>query len=137
MKPPVLDTHIWVWWMLGDSRLKASELRKLDAFPRSQRPVLSEISLWEVATLVDLGRLTLNESLDRWLRIASAPAAVTLQHLSPETMSAMNRLPKEFHRDPADRIIVATANFLGLPLATRDQKIIDAKVVEIWSPDRH
>jgi PIN domain nuclease of toxin-antitoxin system len=120
--------------MLGDPRLKESEVQKLDAFSRAQRPVVSAISLWEVATLVDLGRITLKEPLDRWLRVASAPAAVSLQPLSPEIMAMMNRLPKDFHRDPADRIIVATARVLELPLATWDQKIIEANVVELWVP---
>lgn len=54
---PVSDTHIWVWWLLGDSRLRSSKREYLDAWPPGKRPILSDISLWEVGMLVDLGRL--------------------------------------------------------------------------------
>lgn len=135
MKAPLLDTHIWVWWMLGDERLSAGEVEKLDKFPPGDRPLLSEISLWEVATLVDLGRIIIKEPLIRWLQTAASPATVALQRLTPEIMDKMNRLPANFHRDPADRIIVATARSLGRPLATRDGKITSTDLVEVWSPD--
>lgn len=135
MKAPLLDTHIWVWWMLGDERLSVDEVDALDRLPPEDRPLLSEISLWEVATLVDLGRIILSESLIAWLRTAASPAAVALQRLSPEIMWEMNQLPSNFHRDPADRIIVATAKNLARPLATRDGKITSADLVKVWSPD--
>lgn len=135
MKAPLLDTHIWVWWMLGDERLSAGEVDALDRLPPEDRPLLSEISLWEVATLVDLGRITLRESLTSWLRTAASPATVALQRLSPEIMEEMNRLPANFHRDPADRIIVATARSLARPLATRDGKITSTNLVKVWSSD--
>jgi hypothetical protein len=53
--PPLLDTHIWIWWMLGDTRLSARERTVLDDLPSGQRPRLCDISLWEVAMLVQLG----------------------------------------------------------------------------------
>ena len=60
MSRPLLDTHAWVWWICGDARLAARERDELDNLPPSSRPVLAEISLWEVAMLVECGRLELN-----------------------------------------------------------------------------
>lgn len=132
---PILDTHIWVWWMLGDPRLDAAAQRALDDFPMGERPLLSDISLWEVAMLVAGGRLVLEEPLERWLLVAASPLTVQLTRLSSEIVVAMNGLPSGFHRDPADRIIVSTAMVLGRPLFTLDQKIIDSGIVPLWAPE--
>ena len=131
---PLLDTHIWVWWMLGVKRLDTREGDALDAFPREGRPALSDISLWELATLVDLGRIRLDMPLDAWLRIAAASATVARQRISEEIVAEMNRLPASFHRDPADGLSVATSRALALPVATRDRRIIDSGLVTVWVP---
>ena len=57
MTPPLLDTHAWIWWIDQDPRLGASTIAVLDALPRDQRPFLCDISLWEVAMLVERGRI--------------------------------------------------------------------------------
>lgn len=132
--PPVLDTHVWIWWMLGDPGLRAAERDALDALPPEMRPVLSDISLWEFATLVDMGRVEIEGSVDDWLRVAASPATVKIQPITPAIVAEMNRLPASFHRDPADRLIVATARVLKLPLATRDRKIRSSRMVPIWRP---
>ena len=132
--PPLLDTHVWIWWMLGDSSLSQAERDTLDALAPDTRPVLCDISLWEFATLVDLGRVQINGSVDDWLRVAASPATVRIQPITPGIVSEMNRLPETFHRDPADRLIVATARFLKLSLATKDRKIRRSKLVPLWKP---
>jgi PIN domain nuclease of toxin-antitoxin system len=132
MNRPLLDTHTWVWWICGDSRLTARERETLDNLPPTARPVLSEISLWEVAMLVNLGRLELDMDLERWLAVASAPATVELARITPAVAAEVARLPEMFHRDPADRLIVATARVMKLRVLTRDQKITKARVVPLW-----
>lgn len=129
---PVLDTHIWVWWMLGDSKLKESKREYLDALPPGNRPVLSDISLWEVGMLVEMGRLDIDGDIESWLEIAASPATVSLHPVTPAIIAEMNRLPSGFHRDPADRLIVATARVLGKPLATEDDKIRKSRLVRLW-----
>lgn len=129
---PVLDTHIWIWWMLGDPGLDQAERDVLDALPPENRPVLCDISLWEFATLVDLGRVEIEGTVEDWLRIAASPATVRIQPITPEIVAEMNRLPASFHRDPADRLIVATARFLKRSLATKDRKIRDSKLATFW-----
>jgi PIN domain nuclease of toxin-antitoxin system len=125
--PPVLDTHVWIWWMLGDLGLSVAEREALDALPPETRPVLSGISLWEFATLVDMGRVEIEGSIEDWLRVAASPATVRIQPITPGIVAEMNRLPAAFHRDPADRLIVATARVLKLPLATKERKIRGSK----------
>ena len=100
----------------------------------SERPVLADISLWEVATLVERGRLELDMDLERWLAIASAPATVELARVTPAVAAEVARLPERFHRDPADRLIVATARVRKLSVLTRDRKITGARIVPLWRP---
>lgn len=133
MRPaPVLDTHAWIWWLLGDPRMPASESTYLDQLPPEDRPILSDISLWEVALLVERGRLELDCSLDEFLHSAAAPATVRVHPISPSVVVAMNSLPETFHRDPADRLIVSTARTLDRPLASRDRLIVDSGLVRMW-----
>jgi len=129
---PLLDTHAWIWWISGDSRLTLREREALDNLLPSERPVLAEISLWEVAMLVERDRLELDMDLESWLAVASAPATVELARLTPAVAAEVARLPEKFHRDPADRLIVATARVMKLRVLTRDKKISAARVVPLW-----
>ncbi len=106
----------------------------LDELPYDTRPVLCDISLWEVALLVQLGRLHLEDDLADWLQIAAAPATVEVRGITPAVVVAMNRLPATFHQDPADRLIAAMARATGLPVATHDQRIRRSRAVTLWSP---
>lgn len=134
MKAPVLDTHAWVWWVHGDRRLGRGTLAALDALPPGDRPVIAAVSLWEVATLVDRGRLVLPQSLDLWLSRAADPRTVTVSPITTAIVVEMNRLPATFHRDPADRLIVATCRTLGRALLTKDAAIGRARLARRWSP---
>jgi PIN domain nuclease of toxin-antitoxin system len=132
-EPPLLDTHAWVWWVNGERRLGSRILEALNALPPEERPYLSDISLWEAATAVELGRLRLEMSLEAWLGAAAHPATVRVLPVTPEIAVEVARLPKTFHRDPADRLIVATSRVLGLPLLTRDKLIVRSRLVRRWS----
>ena len=91
--------------------------------------LLSDISLWEIATLFNLGRISLDLPLREWLERAVAPPLVRMVGISPAIAAALAALPETFHRDPADRIIVASAQVTGATLMTRDSRIIDAGIV--------
>jgi PIN domain nuclease of toxin-antitoxin system len=92
--------------------------------------LVSDISLWEIATLVSLGRLALDRPLREWLERAAAPPLVRRVGISPAVAAAVADLPETFHRDPADRIIVATARIMGAALLTNDTRIRDAGIVQ-------
>lgn len=135
MTPPVLDTHAWVAWMLGSSDVARNERDALDQFPLDQRPYLSAISLWEVAMLVDLGRLSLELPLSEWLASAAHPRTVRLVPITAAIAAGTAALPSTFHRDPADRLIVATCLELDAPLLTHDRLIMRSRLVSRWRPD--
>ena len=134
MNAPLLDTHVWIWWILGDPRLDARERDALDTLEPDNRPLLCDISLWEFATLVDLGRVEIDVPLGEWLAVAASPATVRLQPITPGIVAEMNRLPNSFHRDPADRLIVATARSFRRALATHDRKIRKSRLISLWKP---
>ena len=74
----VLDTHVWLWWILGQSDLPAAQRRALDALAADEPPMLPAICLWETQMLHAKGRLELKLPFDRWLIEASRPAIVQL-----------------------------------------------------------
>jgi PIN domain nuclease of toxin-antitoxin system len=131
MSAPVLDTHAWVWWLHGDAdRLGRREIDALDALPEESPPCVSDISLWEVATLVGLNRLDLGEPLESWLDTATRP--IQIVPISVRVAAELARLPSTFHRDPADRLIVATARVLDRPVLTKDAVIRRSGLVHLW-----
>ena len=133
MTAPLLDTHAWIWWIQADARLGKPVVAALDALAPDDRPSVSAICLWEVAMLVNLGRLDLGESLRSWLDAAADPRTVRVLPISPAIANEVARIPNEIHRDPADRLIIATARVHGLPVLTRDQTIRRSKLVALWS----
>ncbi len=135
MPPLLLDTHVWLWWLLGQPQLAARERDALDALAAAGTPPgLSAISLWEAQMLAARGRLSIDEPLTHWLPTAAASETVTVLPLDVAAILALDALPKGFHGDPADRIIVATARAHGLPLATRDGNIRRSRAAKIWKP---
>ena len=85
--------------------------------------VVNAISCWEVAKLVERGRLDLKMSVNAWLDNALGPSGVGCIPLTPRIAAEACSLPGDFHRDPADQIIVATSRVYSLPLATADARI--------------
>ncbi len=126
----VLDTHIWVWWVHGDPALPASTRELLDSAEQTGIAV-SAISCWEIAKLVERGRLTLPCPVLEWLQQALAYPGVRLIELSPRICAESTQLPGVFNRDPADQIIVATARILDAPLVTVDGKILEYPHVKL------
>ena len=106
--------------------LTEAQTRKLSPPGETEVVGVSAISCWEIAKLVEYGRLELSTSLDEWFDQASgATLACNLLALTPEIAIESTRLPGEFHRDPADQIIVATARVYGCSLVTSDEKIVN------------
>lgn len=132
MNAPLLDTHAWIWWIDRDRRLGEATSAALDGLPADNRPYLSDISLWEVAMLVERGRLEFTIPLVDWLDAAAHPRSVRIVPMTPAIAAEVANLPDSFHRDPADRIIVATCRSMTLPLLTKDTLITRSKLVRRW-----
>ena len=117
----VIDTHVWIWWVDDHPRLKREVRDRIDAESDVR---VSAIPLLEIATAVSLNRLTLRPSPQHWLSIAQTAEQIRLEPLTDALCLESVRLPGEFHRDPADRIIVALARTLDGELVTADDKIL-------------
>lgn len=130
----LLDTHVWVWWLLDSAVLPRDERAAISVLAAAGGVCVAAISLWEVQMLHAKGRLPLTRPFDRWIREATAPGAVQLLPLDAEVVVALDDLPKAFHGDPADRLIVATARAHGLPLATHDSGIRKSRAAKLWKP---
>ncbi len=125
----LLDTHVLLWWLEGGKRLSRAQKRVIDR-ARADAPLwVSDITLWEIAVAYALGRIKLRLPLRDWLEAAVAPPLVQRVGISPPIAAELVALPPTFHRDPADRILVATARVLGATLLTRDERIVDAELV--------
>jgi PIN domain nuclease of toxin-antitoxin system len=109
--------------MEGVDELSTKQVSRLDRAAQSMNLYLSAISPWEVATLASQGRIALPVPLAEWIKRAVNQPGLQLLPLSPEVSVESVQLV-DFHGDPADRMIVATARLEGLTLATRDRRIL-------------
>ncbi len=130
----LLDTHMWVWWLTAQSELTAAERSALDEAARRRSLCLAAISLWEVQVLHTKGRLELPLPFAEWLSLATDESMVRTLPLDRDVVIAVDALPRSFHGDPADRIIVATARAHALPLATHDVAIRRSRAARLWKP---
>jgi len=127
----VLDTHVLLWAVADSKKLS----RAADAAIRRSRQAdgvaISAITLWELASLVARGRIrdygTVENSVNRLIE------GVTIKPITPEIASLAAQFPDHYPRDPADRLIGATARAEGLALVTRDENIRKSPLLKtIW-----
>ncbi len=121
----LLDTHIALWLDSGDDRLRASTRALIDGcWHNGGAILLSAITVWEIALLVDTGRIDLDVPVAAWIeRFLDRPGieAVPLGHQAASRSYQLHHLE---HRDPADRLLIATAIELVCPLVTYDERIV-------------
>lgn len=130
-----VDTHVLLWWLNGSSQLSAVAQKaiKKELSQESGVILVSSISAWEIALLVEKGRLVLSINVDDWLKIAEEIDGVRFVAVDNDVAIQATRLPGDFHADPADRMIVAMARHLGVPLVTADARIRGYKYLKtIW-----
>lgn len=120
----LLDTHVWRWVIEGTPDLAHATLRRIDQSAGRGELFVSVISAWEIAMLEAKGRVAFDIPCLEWVREALA-APIRLAWLSPEIAVESTRLPPPMQRDPADRILIATARLEGLSVLTRDRRILD------------
>ncbi len=120
MQPLLLDTHAAIW-ITRNERLAPRAVEAMNAVHQAAGVVfVSAITAWEVGLLVSRNRLNLLMTPQRWFaRLLDVPG-MRLADLSPDILIASSFLPGTPPRDPADRIILATARDLGATLITRD-----------------
>jgi len=129
----LLDTHVLIRWCQGARGVPTSHRRAIRRGSAQNPFLVSDISLWEIAMLHSLGRIRLLLPLREWLERATAPPLVARCGISPAIAAEVASLPASFPRDPADRIILATAQVLGATLLTSDARMIDSELVPTLS----
>jgi PIN domain nuclease of toxin-antitoxin system len=125
----LLDTHVLLRWLAGSKQLSREQRRIVDRASAKSPLLVSDITLWEIATLYELGRIRLRIPLREWLIAAVAPPLVERVGISSVIAAEVALLPPAFHRDPVDRILVATARVLGAALLTSDERITESGIV--------
>lgn len=115
----VLDTHVWLWWINRDqARLKPAWTARID----STEPVgVAAISCFEIAWLTHHGRIELPGPEEEWFDKALHGSGITLLPITPAIARVAVQLP-EHHRDPQDRLIIATAMAHNATLISVDEK---------------
>ena len=120
----VLDTHVLLWWVTQqDMRLSTAADELIRSELKSGQIAISSITAWEIAMLIQRKRIALAMELREWLAIVGQITGVRFVPVDNAIAVESESLPGEFHRDPADRMIIATARKLGAPLLTMDEKI--------------
>lgn len=126
----ILDTHTWIWWVSDPQHLSQAASKEIATAKRIGVPA---IECWEIATLVAKGRIALDRDPLDWIEQALALPRVELVPLTPAIAVRSTQLGPDFHGDPADRLIVATALLEAATLVTKDAKIrAHAAVRSVW-----
>ena len=124
-RPLLLDTCAAIWLMERAAFSKESMAAMVAAYERGENLLVSPITAWEMGLLVSRGRMPSVTSPGAWFKSLLATETMELAKMTPETLIASSGLPGKLHRDPADRIIIATARELGMTIVTRDRLILD------------
>ena len=124
----LLDTHVWIWAFEGSERLGASARGILEN-QENERWILP-VSTLEIARLIEGGDFVINCPFDSWFEQSIVDLSLKTQEVSHQIAMKAYQLPGSFHRDPADRQIVATAICHGLTLMTADERILQYPAVK-------
>ena len=121
----LLDTHAWIWWHMDPGKLSRKAMRAIRANEKYDEILLSVISPWEFCKLLEKGRIGISCNPEEWIQEALVMPKLRLVPLSPSIAYRSTTLPKPFHDDPADQIIVATAREENATLISKDTRIRD------------
>ena len=126
------DTHVVLWLALDETKLSKAGVGAIEQTRRDGQSVaISAISLWEITLAETKGRINLKTSLETFL--SSVEEKFTVLAITGRVCALTKHLPSDYPRDPADRLIAATALDQGIPLLTADGEIRRSRAVPtIW-----
>jgi len=124
----LLDTHVWIWLSMEDR--KSLSARASRVLQQASLKYISVISCWELAKLVEKGRIGFSIPTLTWIQRSLKEFDIRLVELTAE-IAVESTLLKGIHADPADQIIAATSRVSGMPLVTSDQRLRQLQGVEI------
>lgn len=125
MEKILLDTHVFIWMITAENKLSNSIHKKITEYLPGRRVLLSAITVWEIAVLVQKRRLQLSLPIKAWVEQALTTPGLTVVPLSTAILLESCLLPGDLHDDPADRMIIATARLENAALITRDSRILE------------
>ncbi len=126
MKAPLLlDTCAAIWILENAAMSDAAVAAIDDAFDEGRAIYVSPMTAWEIGMLAARGRLKSPHTPQRWFALLLNVPGVRLAEMSTDTLISSSSLPGKLRRDPADRILVATAREHGYVLVTRDAALLD------------
>lgn len=128
----LLDTHVWLWWLTETGQLSVKQRDELDRLASKKELALSWVSVWETELLHRKSKIVIELPFDEWVNKATSSDFIHIIGVDISLVLEQRKLPYLFHADPADRLITTTALLMKIPLATFDQKIIQADCVPIW-----
>jgi PIN domain nuclease of toxin-antitoxin system len=121
----LLDTHVWLWLMGGSDRLlETPGWAAIESAKDAGGLLISIMSVWEAGMLAATGSIRTRQDHHGWVEKAAQGPGLKLQPINMGIAVSSTRLPGDFHSDPIDRILVATARELNVPLITADSRIL-------------
>lgn len=128
-----VDTHILIWDALAPERLSSPATAALAAANQGDGLLLADICLWEIAMLVQKGRIQVGIDCQSFLNLIVQANLIHVRTITPQIAALSTQLPSAINADPADRLIVATALAEGVSLITADRNLRTAEwVTTIW-----
>lgn len=125
----LLDTCAVIWDALEPDRLSGAAV---DAIEQNDGELMiCDITLWEIAMLIDKGRLQVAAPAAEFIRLALRSRNYYLQEITPEIAELSARLRADGLADPADRLIAATSILLNSPVVTADERLRSADAVRV------
>ena len=129
----LLDTHAIILLALKPEGLSKAAHRAIARAVAGSGAGIASITLWEIALLIDAGRVVVRGSTEAFLRLMVQRPGLFVLDLSPEIAALAFQFPPDFPGDPADRIIAATARAHGLALVTKDRRLQECALLRtIW-----
>lgn len=124
----LLDTHVWIWSQVEPHRIGGKAMRRLEK--AGERLFVATISSLEISRLIQVGLLELEGDLESWIEDSLEALQCNSIELSHQAAIGAYQLPGSFHKDPADRVLVAIAREHQLTLVTADERILNYRHVK-------
>jgi len=127
----LLDTHVLIWMSSDPNRLSKKAREAIRDARQKTGVAVASITLWELAWAAENHRIWISGSVETFVR--ETVSRVITREMTPEIVAVAVRLPPEFPKGPADRLIASTAIVDGIPLVTADARIRNTRVAQtIW-----